>query len=217
MSVQIQMNPGVIQKRGLEIRNINFFGFMMPDDEYPFGSARGRDIGERLSRPHQLRITILRENILMKTAGFSDGRAIGVLCATGVPTPAVIPAIIFHTRVCIKDDDVDDDAVGVSPDNYPPMIITPVHNPPRNRFVERELCLRRESIVMVAERMIPRYPQSTEYVDIILADLRVARILDTAIIEVVAGIQDERGGVLANLHLLCNIRFHRRRGVVGVS
>jgi hypothetical protein len=59
--VQIQMNPGVIQKRGLKIRDINFFGFVMSDNEDPFSRATRTtgNIVKRLSRPRKLGIAVL--------------------------------------------------------------------------------------------------------------------------------------------------------------
>ena len=144
------MNPGSIQKPSLEICYIDFFCLVVSNDEDPF--SRTRNIGKDVFRPDKLRIAILRYNIFMKPTWLCNGRTIRIFCSTWVPALAVCSPIITYTRVRIKHDDVDNNTVAITTvsEHHSSMIITRIHNPPRNCFVERELRLRRESIIVVA-------------------------------------------------------------------
>ena len=190
------MHPRVAYQR-LKVFHINFIRLVVPQHKHPF--IVGINGIQRGAEPGELRRAVLLHDVFMEAAHIRNGFAGGVLNAARIPLRAVLASVIGHARVGVQRNDVQHEGL----QSRPTVIVAAVHDPRGNGLVQPQLRIGIEAVVVVSQDAVPRQLNGSKQADKIFVDLRVAAVLNAAVIKVVPRIQHEPGGVRLNIGLHC--------------
>jgi len=195
--VEVHVHPRVGDER-LEVVHVDFGGHVMPQHKHPL--VDGVNGVQHGAEPRELRTAVLLHDVFMKLALVGDGFAGGVLKSARVPLCAVVAPVVRHARVGVQRNDIQPESVA---QNHAPVIVAAVHDPPGNGVVQPQLRVRVETVVVIAQDAVPRHIDGSKQRNKILVNLRVAAVLNAAVIKVVPRVQHQRWIVLLKIQLHC--------------